>query len=48
MMDSSSQCTGGGLDAIITDQNLTGLGSMTVDDGEFVELTGDCTWNKVG
>lgn len=37
----------GNLDSIITNQNLTGPGSVTINDGEFVELSGDCTWTKV-
>ena len=38
----------GEFDAIISNGNLEGPGSFTINDGEFVELNGDCTWTKVG
>jgi hypothetical protein len=38
----------GEFDAIIANGNVDGPGSVTINDGEFVDLTGDCTWTKVG
>lgn len=38
----------GAFEAIISNGNLEGQGSVTVNDGEFVELSGDCIWNRVG
>ncbi|MGB3437264.1 MAG: hypothetical protein WBA97_00820 [Actinophytocola sp.] len=38
----------GEFDAIISNGNLDGPGSFTVNAGEFVELSGDCTWTKTG
>lgn len=36
----------GAFEAIISNGNLEGPGSFTINDGEFVELSGDCTWTK--
>lgn len=38
----------GEFDALISNANLNGPGSVTVNEGEFIELNGDCTWTKVG
>lgn len=38
----------GQFDAIIANGTPQGPGSVTINDGEFVELSGGCTWNKVG
>jgi hypothetical protein len=38
----------GEFESLITNGTLQGPGSVTINDGEFVELTGDCTWTKVG
>lgn len=38
----------GEFDALIANDNLDGPGSVTVKAGEFVELSGNCTWTKAG
>lgn len=38
----------GSFDSIIANGNLEGQGSVTTNDGEFIQLSGDCSWNKVG
>lgn len=38
----------GEFDSVISNGNVQGPGSVTVNDGEFVELSGDCTWTRVG
>jgi transcriptional regulator with XRE-family HTH domain len=37
----------GDLEAIISNGMVDGPSSVTINDGEFLELTGDCTWTKV-
>lgn len=37
----------GDFESIISNGNVQGPGSVTVKKGEFVELTGACTWTKV-
>lgn len=38
----------GEFEAIIANGNVSGPGSVTFNEGEYLELTGDCTWTKVG
>lgn len=38
----------GELTSIIANSVVQGPGSVTVNDGEFIELSGDCTWTRVG
>lgn len=38
----------GEFDAIITNGNLDGPGSVTINAGEFIEVTGDCAWTRTG
>lgn len=38
----------GDFDAIITNGIVEGPGSLTINAGEFVEISGDCAWNLVG
>lgn len=38
----------GEFDAIIANGMLEGPGSLTINDGEFVDLSGDCTWTFTG
>lgn len=38
----------GAFESIIANGNLDGPGSVTINQGEFIELSGDCTWAKVG
>lgn len=38
----------GEVTSIIANNVVQGPGSVTVNDGEFIELSGDCTWTKVG
>ena len=37
----------GSLESIIANGGIEGPGSLTVNAGEFVEFSGDCTWRKV-
>jgi hypothetical protein len=37
----------GEFDAIIANGSPEGPSSVTINPGEFLELSGDCTWNKV-
>jgi hypothetical protein len=38
----------GEFDAIISNGNVQGPGSVTISAGEFFEATGECAWSKVG
>lgn len=38
----------GTIEAIIANGNIEGPGSVTVRRGEFVEVSGGCTWTRVG
>jgi hypothetical protein len=38
----------GEFESLITNGTVGGPGSVTVNDGEFVNLSGDCTWSRVG
>lgn len=38
----------GSFEAIIANGTPEGPSSLTINQGEFVELSGGCTWNKVG
>ncbi|MFD2396084.1 hypothetical protein ACFSVJ_03130 [Prauserella oleivorans] len=38
----------GEFESIITNGGLEGPGSVTVNDGEFLELSGDCVWTHAG
>lgn len=38
----------GAIESIIANGNTEGPGSVTVRRGEFVEVTGGCTWTRVG
>jgi len=37
----------GDFTAIIANGNLDGPGSVTINDGEFIELSGACAWTRV-
>jgi len=37
----------GNFESIITNGSLNGPGSLTINVGEFIELSGDCIWMKV-
>ncbi len=38
----------GEFEALITNGIVEGPGSLTINAGEFVEISGECTWNLVG
>jgi len=38
----------GSFESIITNGNIEGPGSLTVNNKEFVELAGDCEWTRTG